>query len=74
MANELLTSSNLKLVFESGLDEKGNMTFKTKSFGNIKTDVTADQLMSVAQSLASLQQLTLSSVKRTDVSDVLENE
>lgn len=59
--------TRLKLTFQNGIDpNSGKELYKTKSFNNVKTSSTADQLFAIATALAPLQQLTLSSVKRND--------
>ncbi|WP_345240715.1 DUF1659 domain-containing protein [Pontibacillus salipaludis] len=63
--------SQLQIVLEDGLDEKGNMTFKNKNFNNVKTEATADQLFAVANVLHPLQQRKLSGIERNDSSLIL---
>ncbi|WP_112180645.1 MULTISPECIES: DUF1659 domain-containing protein [Paraliobacillus] len=58
--------SRLQLLFEDGFDDDGNIVIKTKTFNNIKTVATADQLLTIAQVLVPLQTLTLQMVKRND--------
>ncbi|WP_117169915.1 DUF1659 domain-containing protein [Paraliobacillus sediminis] len=66
MAASEKIDSRLQLLFEDGFDEDGNIAIKTKTFNNIKTVATADQLLSIAQALVALQTLTLHMVKRND--------
>ncbi|KWW21709.1 MULTISPECIES: DUF1659 domain-containing protein [Peribacillus] len=66
MANQIPVSSTLRVDFETGLNEKGNITFKRKSFTNIKTEATADQLFSTAAAIASVQTYPLGEVTRVD--------
>jgi hypothetical protein len=66
MAQALIQASQLRLVFELGTDENGKMKYKNKNFNNIKTSATAEQLLSVAQAVASLQIYPLAQVERTD--------
>ena len=74
MAVGRLISSQLRLTLDNGNDTKtGKMIFKTKSFNNVKTDATADQLFAVAYALADLQTLPLYSVERNDNSEITLN-
>lgn len=73
MAVADLMSSQLRLVFEDGEDMfTGETIYKSKSFNNVKTSATADQLYSVATALAGLQQRPLYLVQRKDSSDIRE--
>ncbi|WP_186578936.1 DUF1659 domain-containing protein [Aquibacillus kalidii] len=66
MAVAQKVDSSLQLTFEDGMDAEGKAIYKKKSFSNIKTDATADQLFAITLALIPLQQLTLHSVKRND--------
>jgi hypothetical protein len=66
MAQTIIQSSQLRLVFELGTDEDGKMKYKNKNFNNIKTDAAPEQLLSVAQAIASLQIYPLAQVERND--------
>ena len=66
MAQTLIQNSQLRLIFELGTDENGKMKYKNKNFNNIKTSATAEQLLSVAQAIASLQIYPLTQVERND--------
>ncbi|MFZ3591605.1 DUF1659 domain-containing protein [Bacillus sp. DJP31] len=66
MAQAFLSDSQLRLVFETGVDEKGKMTTKSKNFNNIKTTATVDNLFAVAQSVFSLQQYPIVGIERND--------
>ncbi|WP_099157717.1 DUF1659 domain-containing protein [Virgibacillus ndiopensis] len=59
--------STLQLVLDEGIDpESGKQIFKLKSFNNVKTDATADQLYTIAQAVAGLQERPLYSIERDD--------
>ncbi|CQR47899.1 hypothetical protein BN1058_02232 [Paraliobacillus sp. PM-2] len=65
--------TRLQLVFDNGLDEEsGEIITKTKSFNNVKTDATADQLLAIAKALIPLQTLPLLMVKRNDTELITE--
>lgn len=68
MAQATMIQSRLQLYFEQGIDdETGDIITKTKSFNNVKTSATPEQLLNVADTLASLQQHPLYEVRRNDV-------
>ncbi|WP_285767214.1 DUF1659 domain-containing protein [Peribacillus sp. SI8-4] len=66
MAKQIPVSSTLRMDFETGLNEKGTIAFKRRSFTNIKTEATADQLFSAAAAIASVQNFPLGEVTRVD--------
>lgn len=60
-------STQLRLVFYDGDDVlTGNPVFKSKNFNNVKTDVSADQLLAVAEAFAGLQERPLTRIERND--------
>jgi len=71
MAVSYIRTSQLRLVFETGFDpDSQEPIFKRKTFNNIKTDATAAQLYSVAESLSGLQQHPLYKIERADQSNI----
>ena len=67
MAVAQTVDSSLQLVFEDGIDAvTGTVALKNKTFNNIKTSATPDQLLAIADALVPLQQKVLYSVKRND--------
>ena len=73
MAAQDLTQSTLQLVFLTGVDpESGNSTYKNKSFNNVKTSATADQLYEIAIAFEGLQQHPLTQINRRDNSEIRE--
>lgn len=59
--------SQLRLVQRTGVDlSTGEPIYKTKSFSNIRTEATAEQLYRTAQAIASLQEWILVKVERRD--------
>ncbi|WP_053218172.1 DUF1659 domain-containing protein [Virgibacillus senegalensis] len=73
MADTQKVDSRLQLVFQEGIDgETGDPILKNKSFNNVKTEATADQLMAISTALVDLQQRDLYSVKRNDSSLITE--
>jgi hypothetical protein len=71
MAQVMLAETSLKLIFEAGMNEKGEPVYKTKTFNNVKKEATADQLFQTAQALAVLCINPLNTVLRNDNSEIL---
>ncbi len=71
MAMAMLKGSNIRLMFEAGIDEKGEPIFKGKTYGNVKKEATADQVQQAAIALGGLSANTLSSVERNDSFDII---
>ena len=72
MATEVLLDSQLRLVFDMGLDENGKQIYKRKNYNNIKLSATADQLLQAAQAISSLQTEALAFVERDDTNQIIE--
>jgi hypothetical protein len=70
MAQAMLAETKLRLIFEVGLNEKGEPIFKNKTL-NVKKEATADQLNQAAQALSILCKDTLSGVERNDNSEII---
>ncbi|SIS55449.1 DUF1659 domain-containing protein [Salimicrobium flavidum] len=64
-------NSALKLKFDTGVDEFGEATYKTKSFRNVRTEATSEALYAVVEKLDVLQQHTLTEVTRDDESSIV---
>ncbi|MFV8829785.1 DUF1659 domain-containing protein [Alkalihalobacterium sp. APHAB7] len=62
----MLSNSRLVIVFESGYNQIGEPILKTKSFNNIKTAATNEQLKAVADALIPLQGWTPYKVDRAN--------
>jgi hypothetical protein len=71
MAMAMLKGSNIRLMFEAGIDEKGEPIFKGKTYSNVKKEATADQVQQAAIALGGLSANTLSSVERNDSFDII---
>ncbi|QED49685.1 DUF1659 domain-containing protein [Cytobacillus dafuensis] len=71
MAQARMFDTKLRLSFETGLNEKGEPIFKSKTFGNVKNTATADQLHQVAQAIAALSNDPLAAVVRNDSFDIV---
>ncbi|MGY3715176.1 DUF1659 domain-containing protein [Sutcliffiella cohnii] len=72
MAQAVLENTQLRLIFEVGLDEHGNVQFKTKNYNNIAIDATNEGLIAAAQAISSLQVHPLDAVKRNDLQLIVE--
>ncbi|GGB32367.1 DUF1659 domain-containing protein [Virgibacillus dakarensis] len=71
MAVAEMYKSTLQLVLDDGVDElTGKPIYKTKSFNNVKTEATADQLYTIAQAFAGLQERPLYDIERKDSSEI----
>ncbi|MCM3443479.1 DUF1659 domain-containing protein [Metabacillus halosaccharovorans] len=70
MASQVILDSQLSLVFDMGMDEDGKVILKRKNYNNVKTTATPDELLQVAQALASLQTETLSAIERNDSNQI----
>ncbi|MFS0864637.1 DUF1659 domain-containing protein [Fredinandcohnia sp. 179-A 10B2 NHS] len=66
MATSLIKDSQLRLIFENGLDEFGEMKYQNKNYNNIKVTATADQLYAVAGAITDLQSRELVDIERND--------
>ncbi|MGJ9457415.1 DUF1659 domain-containing protein [Oceanobacillus sp. CF4.6] len=73
MAVADITKSTLQLVLQDGIDsESGSPIFKSKSFNNVKTSATADQLYAISTALVDLQERALYNINRKDTADIRE--
>ncbi|WP_174615042.1 DUF1659 domain-containing protein [Virgibacillus ihumii] len=71
MAVSQMTDSRLTLVLDDGDDMMtGKTIYKSKSFNNVKTSATADQLFAIATAVAGLQQRPLYTIERSDNSEI----
>lgn len=71
MAQAVITSSKLRLVFQVGMDDEGKPVLKAKTLSNIQKSATPDQLFQAAQALSGLSNDTLSNIERIDNADLL---
>ncbi|MEK3988658.1 DUF1659 domain-containing protein [Robertmurraya sp. FSL R5-0851] len=66
MAQAIIMDTKLKVLFENGLNSKGEVIIKTKIFSNVRKEATADQLFQAGQALASLCSLPVVNIERAD--------
>lgn len=66
MAEALLKSSRLRVVFETGIDPGGKPIYKARNFANIRHDATAEELYGTALALETLSSNQVAGVERND--------
>lgn len=66
MAQAIIQDTQLRLVFENGIDKNGKMKYKTKNYNNIATTASTDALYEAARAIVGLQGFTLDHVSRND--------
>jgi hypothetical protein len=71
MAQATLVDSNLRLVFETGVNEKGEPIFKGKMYSNLKHEATTDKIHQAATALGALCKDPLYTVERSDRYDIM---
>jgi hypothetical protein len=71
MAQGMLKDTQIRLMFETGLDENGEPVVKAKTFNNIKKEATVDQIYQAAQAIAGLSAYPLVAVERNDSFDII---
>lgn len=71
MAQGMLKETQMRLHFETGLDEKGNPIVKTKTFNTVKKEATVEQIYQASQALAGLCDYPLLGVERNDSFDII---
>jgi len=54
MANLTFEQSTLKIVYETGVNESGETILTTRSYRNVRNNVTAEQLAGVVQAFIQL--------------------
>ncbi len=66
------TNGKVTLVFNTGVDEDGNLVTKSKVFNRVKPDIDSEKLYQVSGALASLQQHPINVVRRTQEFELIE--
>ncbi|MPW26983.1 DUF1659 domain-containing protein [Alkalibaculum sp. M08DMB] len=62
-------SSRLQIRYNVGVDEKGNNIIRSKTYSNLKADVTDEAIYEVATAISDLQTNTLEEVHK--IQDVM---
>ncbi|MBM7585419.1 hypothetical protein JOC86_001961 [Bacillus pakistanensis] len=70
MATADLTSMRLRLTYDDGVSEDGKQKFQYKSYSNINTAATPDQIYNVSQSLSGLSSKGLVFIEKTESFDI----
>lgn len=70
MAIVIKNPSSLKIKFDHGLDENSKSIIRSKTFSGVKHDALVDDLYTVAEAIASLQEHDLSDVLKLDNSSL----
>ena len=65
-------ASSIKVKFDHGTDLNGDRVVKTKTFSSIKSGSSNENIMAVVNTIAGLQQHTLSGTNRVDNSSLSE--
>ncbi|WP_163970327.1 DUF1659 domain-containing protein [Oceanobacillus halotolerans] len=74
MAQANLFDSALRIVLYDGEDiMTGDPIYKYKTFNNVKTEATPDQLLAIANAFVGLQERSLTKIERKDSSDIYES-
>ena len=69
MAKEI-AASTMKLKLGSGQDAKDNPKYSTRSFKDINTELSDEDMLSVGTAMAGLQTMPLGQVLRTDTTEL----
>ena len=69
MAKEI-AASTMKLELVSGQDAKDNPKYSTRSFKDINTELSDEDMLSVGTAMAGLQTMPLGQVLRTDTTEL----
>lgn len=69
MAKEI-AASTMKLKLVSGQDAKDNPKYSTRSFKDVNTELSDEDMLSVGTAMAGLQTMPLGKVLRTDTTEL----
>jgi hypothetical protein len=64
--------SSLKIKYDCGTDDEGAQVTKSKTYSNVKNDVSAEDLYEVASALANLSVYTATGVTKIDSTVIYE--
>ena len=65
-----IAASTMKLKLVSGKDAKDNPKYSSRSFNNINTQLSDEDMLSVGTAMAGLQTMPLGQVLRTDTTEL----
>lgn len=63
--------SRVQIKFNTGVDETGKPVYKIKSLGGIKSSASDEDVMTVAQALAEIQEYTVAAIFRIDQAELV---
>lgn len=66
MANITFVNATLRLKYQIGYDEKNEPQFVTKSYRNLNSTHSTDDLVAVGNAIASLSTLPLASIEKQE--------
>lgn len=72
MATVIVDSKQLRIIYQMGMNDKGEPIEKRKTFNNIEIGATADQLYATAEAIASLQTMPLLRVEQQEIVNIIE--
>ncbi|NCU18436.1 DUF1659 domain-containing protein [Pallidibacillus pasinlerensis] len=72
MATAIHYDTNIRLIFEAGVDNEGNPIFKRKNYNNVKTTSSTAEIFQAAKAIESLCQLPLVKIERDDKTEIVE--
>lgn len=64
--NAIPLGSRLQLILITGMDDKGNPTYRTRSYSNVKPDASDLAVYNVGNALAGLQEHELDVMRRVN--------
>ncbi|MDX5475545.1 MAG: DUF1659 domain-containing protein [Bacillaceae bacterium] len=71
MTQAIKESTQLRILYFTGVDFDGNPIYKTKNYNNIKVDADHGGLFEAAQAIGSLQVHQVEKVSRNDLSQLI---
>ncbi|WP_462410410.1 DUF1659 domain-containing protein [Neobacillus sp. Marseille-QA0830] len=71
MAQGLLETTKLRLVFQTGMDDEGKPIVRSKTFSNVTKAATVDQLYQAANAISVLCNDQLNKIERNDSSEII---
>lgn len=66
----IMVASELVINVQDGINAQGNPVIRARRYNDVKPSATADDLYSVGQTLASLQEKPLAGIQRRDIIDL----
>ncbi|MBM7609937.1 hypothetical protein JOD29_003213 [Lysinibacillus composti] len=70
MATFNFQNATLKISYETGVDEAGKPVFTSKTYNNVRENVTPTQVAAVIQGIASLSNYPLSAALKTETEEI----